>query len=74
MFYQGFNLLLKWSFSLNQANYSHRIVSINPSGTHVAAVATKASDPSYWINIFQTSDGRLVKSAISVFDIAIMAF
>ncbi len=42
-------------------------MSINPSGTHVVAIATAAAIQ-YWINIYQTSDGALIKSVAANFD------
>ena len=42
-------------------------MSINPTGSHVAAIAT-AGAIQYWINIYQTSDGALIKSVAADFD------
>jgi hypothetical protein len=54
VFYQGLNLPLKWSRSVNHTDYTYTFVSINPSGTHVATVATykPAGVANFWINIF----------------------
>lgn len=61
---------------MNLTDYTYSFVSINPSGTHVAAVATSSATAiaaNYWISIFKTSDGALVKLATAIFDSNIMA-
>lgn len=67
VFYKGFNLPLKWAKSLNYPYFTYKYVSINPSGTHVAAVTTYDFTivPNFYINIFQAADGGLLK-AVSI--------
>lgn len=40
VFYEGFNLPLKWSRSVNHTAYTYYFVSINPSGSHVVGIAS----------------------------------